>query len=366
MPASILLLTGVPSPAAIRTSLTTLLGCCLFAPSARAEPPPNAPTLIIVVGAPGSEDYRKQFSDWADRWAAAAARGDARVVRIGDDPAAETTAANEPADVKAATDSRDPQPAGRRADRDRLRDELVAAAGEPAAPLWLVLIGHGTFDGREAKFNLHGPDVSLAELAAWIAPLRRALAVVDCSAASGPFLTGLSAPGRVVITATRSGGEHSFARFGDALSSAIGDAAADLDKDGQTSLLEAFLLAARRTEEFYAHAGRLATEHALLDDNGDGHGTPASWFDGTRVTRRAKGDAAPDGALASGWRLAPGEAERRLLPAALARRAELEQSLAQLRGTRSSRPADEYYAELEKLLVEMARLYESEAGEPGK
>ena len=137
-----------------------------------------------------------------------------------------------------------------------------------------MVIGHGTFDGKEAKFNLRGPDLSAADLAEWLKPFRRPVAVINCASASSPFINKLSATNRVIIAATRSGYEQNYARFGEYISSAVADPQADLDKDGQTSLLEAFLMASRRVAEFYNTEGRLATEHALLDDNGDGLGTP--------------------------------------------------------------------------------------------
>ncbi len=166
----------------------------------------------------------------------------------------------------------------------------------------------------------------------------------------------LSAPRRVIITATRSGQEQNFARFGGELAAAIGDRAADLDKDGQTSLLEAYLHASRRVDESYAAAARLATEHALLDDNGDKQGTPAGWFQGVRATRRAKDGAALDGAFAHGWHLVPGAEERSLTPAARQRRDELEQAIARLRETKADQSEDEYFGQLEKLMIELARL----------
>jgi hypothetical protein len=171
------------------------------------------------------------------------------------------------------------------------------------------------------------------------------------------MLNALSGPGRVVVVATKSGNEKNFARFGDYFSTAIGDSAADLDKDGQTSLLEAFLRAARQVDEFYAQQARLATEHALLDDNGDALGTPAAWFQGVRATRSAKDGAAPDGAAAQGWCLVPGDEERQLSPAARHRRDELERTIAEVRKKKATLGEDEYYAQLEPLLIELARLY---------
>jgi hypothetical protein len=148
-----------------------------------------------------------------------------------------------------------------------------------------------------------GPDVSEAELAEWLRPVTRPLALINTSSASAPFLAKLAGRNRVVVTSTRSGNEQNYARFGRFLAAAITDAAADLDRDGQVSLLEAYLAASQRTAEFYAGAMRLATEHALLDDNGDGLGTPADWFEGVRATRQAKEGAAVDGPRAHQFHL---------------------------------------------------------------
>ncbi len=137
-----------------------------------------------------------------------------------------------------------------------LTNEVSQSAGE----LWLVFIGHGTFDGRTAKFNLRGPDISADDLAAALKPCRRPLVILQCASASGPFLKALSAPGRVIITATRSGYEVNATRFGGYLAQANADPAADLDKDGQTSLLEAYLAASHQVEQSYQEQGRLMTE----------------------------------------------------------------------------------------------------------
>jgi hypothetical protein len=165
-------------------------------------------------------------------------------------------------------------------DCSRMTGILTNEMAKPTGELWLVFIGHETFDGRTAKFNLRGPDISADDLTAILKPCKRPLTVIQCASASGPFLNALSVPGRVIITATRSGNEVNATRFGGYLARAIADPAADLDKDGQASLLEAYLLASRQVEQFYKEAGRLATEHALLDDNGDGLGTRIKSFPG--------------------------------------------------------------------------------------
>lgn len=335
-------------------------------PALAADPP----TVIVVVGAEGASEYAADFNQWADRWVAAAGRGRAKVKLIGREGTSPEVA---PA-TSLTTDTPN-------TDRARLRAAIVAEVGDPpatqpasspatlpatrppaphpdtTAPLWLVLIGHGTYDGRSAKFNLRGPDVSDQELADWLRPAKRPLAVINASASSAPFLNRLSGPDRVVIVGTRSGNEVQFARLGAYLSAAITDPAADLDKDGQTSLLEAYLAASHNTQAFYKEAGRLATEHALLDDNGDAMGTPADWFQGTRATRSAKSGATVDGHRAHQWHLVPSAQELAMPPELRQRRDQLELEIQQLRDRKSTLAEADYYARLEPLLLELARLY---------
>jgi hypothetical protein len=301
--------------------------------------PDERPTVLVVVGAEGTEEYGKQFRAWAERWKQAAAQGGAACTLLGLD--------------ESSGDDRDALAGLIASQRQRQQADQA-----PQSALWLVLIGHGTFDGKTARFNLRGPDVSAKELSDWLSGIEGPLAVINCSSASGPFVNQLSGPGRVVMTGTKSGYEHNFARFGDYLSAAVANSAADLDKDDQTSLLEAFLLAAAGVREYYQSEGRLATEHPLLDDNGDGLGTPAEWFRGLRATKAAQDGAQLDGLLAGQFQLVPAAAERRLSSDQRARCGELEVAIARLRERKNKLPEDDYYDQLEKLLVELARLYE--------
>jgi hypothetical protein len=221
----------------------------------------------------------------------------------------------------------------------------------------VVLIGHGTFDGRDARFNLRGPDITPAELGTSLSPVKRPLVLIDCASASGPFLPALSGPNRIVITAARSGNELNYARFGEYLAGAIADPTADLDKDGQVSLLEAYLVAGSRVAAFYKDANRLATEHPLLDDNGDKLGTPPDRFRALRSTEKVKAGAVPDGIRAHQISLVPSGGERALPAAVRQKRDELERSLEALRGRKAQLAEDDYYAEVEKIMVELARLY---------
>ena len=298
---------------------------------------PSRPTVLVVVGAEGAPEFGRQFREWAGRWEQAAGRANAEFAAIG-------------------LDERD-QPT----DREILQKRLADLAGSSEEPLWLVLIGHGTFDGKTARFNLRGPDFTPAELANWLKPIKRPIALINCASSSAPFLNELSGPDRVIVTATRSGHEYNFARFGDYLSSAILDPRADLDKDDQVSLLEAYLLASAGVREFYEREGRLASEHALIEDNGDELGTPADWFKGVRAVKIAKDGSSPDGLRASQWHLVKSSHEEQLSPAARIRRDELEQQLAHLRERKPDLAEDEYFQLLEPLLVELARLYDDSA-----
>jgi len=289
-----------------------------------------SPTVLIVVGAAGEDEFGKMFDEWAQRWEEACAKGGAPAIRVG----------------------------GTTNDFDLVRSNLVAASTNQMDEFWLVLIGHGTFDGKEPRFNLRGPDLTASELAEWLKPLHRPVAIVDCTSASGAFLAKVSATNRVVITATRSGYEQNFARFGGFISKAIGDPQADLDKDGQTSLLEAYLTASRQVAEFYKTEGRLATEHPLLDDNGDGLGTPPDWFRGIRAVKRARDGAALDGLRAHQFHLVRSGSEQKMAPEIRSRRDAIELQIANLRDNKGSLPEDEYYRMLEPLLLELARLYQ--------
>jgi len=309
-----------------------------------SAPTNEAASVIVVIGAPGEEDYGTKFNEWGSSWEKACKGSGNKWLPIGFGKAASTNEAEE------------------------LRQALQKEPKTGSSELWLVLLGHGTFDGRDAKFNLRGPDISTTELAKWLEPFQRPIVVVAAFSSSAPFLNKLSANGRVVITSTRSGHEQNYSRFGEYFSAAVADPEADLDKDGQTSLLEAFLIASRRTSEFYETEGRLATEHPLLDDNGDGLGTPPTWFRGIRAVKRAKDGAQLDGIRAHQVHLARSDAERKLPSELRATRDALELAIVQLRESKATLKEDEYYDKLEKIAVEMAQLYEKveKPSTPGK
>ncbi len=309
-----------------------------FVAHASVDLSPARATVVIVVGAPGEAEFGSNFVRQASLWQKACEQANLHQITIG---------------LSTSTN-----------DAEALKEALLLEPKEGASEMYLVLIGHGTFDGKEARFNLRGPDVSATELAAWLQPFRRPLAVIDTSSGSAPFLNKLSGTNRVIITATRSGNEQNLTRFGQYFAEAITSSDADLDKDGQVSLLEAFLIAARRTSEFYKVEGRIATEHALIDDNGDGLGTQADWFRGLRAIKAPKDKAAVDGTLAQQFHLLRSAAENSLTDEQRKKRDELEHAVFRHREEKGKVPDDQYYRDLEKMLLELARLYESNSAAP--
>ena len=158
---------------------------------------------------------------------------------------------------------------GADATKVKIEAALNRFAGQAKQPdaFVLMLIGHGTFDGAEYKFNLPGPDISGTELAALMnkIPAGRQL-VVDMTSASGGAAAAFRRENRTVITATRSGMEKNATVFGRFWVEAMRDAAADVDKNEVVSALEAFQYADKKTGDFYKEQKRLATEHPQLDD----------------------------------------------------------------------------------------------------
>jgi len=335
----------------------TILASSQAAQSSSSEfsPVPTRSTFVLVTGAPGSEEYGSNFLAQSDLWQKACAKVDCRKVVIG-------LIRNEPESVEE-------EKPGTQTNTDLalLQGALEQEPKEGPAELWIVLIGHGTFDGKEARFNLRGPDVSASDLSAWLKPFHRPIVVINTASSSSPFLNKLSATNRVIITATRSGNEQNFARFGQYFAEAITSTnEADLDKDGQVSVLESFLIASRKAAEFYKLEGRLVTEHALIDDNGDGLGTPADWFRGLRAVKKPQGKTIVDGLLAQQICIVPSREEASLSPEQRAKRDGLERQILLFREKKSSMPEADYYGQLEKLLLDYARFYQSLPGVKGE
>ena len=304
--------------------------------------------IILLVGAPGQEQYANAFATAAQVWMETALKIGARITVVGLD-------ARSSAESHAEKHAEDPS------DREHLQRRLRTLDPDSPVPLWFVYLGHGTHDRKQAWLNLRGPDVSGAELAEWLSPLsQRTLLFIHGGSASGPLLPLLSGPNRIVITATRSGEEVNYARFGEYFAQAISSLDADIDQDGATSVLEAYLLASKQTQGFYTEANRMATEHALLEDNNDRLGTPPEWFQGVRVVKRPDNKtAAPDGFRAHQITLVDPPNAPLLSPDDRRERDRLERDLEAVRAKRDQLPEAQYLDELERVLRELGRFYDS-------
>lgn len=213
--------------------------------------------------------------------------------------------------------------------------------------LFVLLVGHGTSaDGEDAKFNLVGPDLSATEWAALLKPIPGHLVFVDTTGASFPFLHALAGRGRVVLTATDSAAQSFETVFPEYFVKAFDDPAADLDKNGRVSLWEAFAYASAGVRQWFEQHGQLPTERPLLDDNGDGIG-------------RESQNPGPDGAIAKVTYLesdATASTGNRAVDALLKQQADLERQVEALKARKGEMRPDQYDAELERLLVALARV----------
>lgn len=224
---------------------------------------------------------------------------------------------------------------------------LLTRAGE-GDQITVYLIGHGSGEGEEAKFNIIGPDITGPEFREILDRFERQdMVVINTTSASYGFSTFLSGEGRVVISATRSPSEKFDPVFSRYFIEALDTRAGDLDKNNRVSMLEAFNYAKANVEQWYEEQGRLASEHAGLDDNGDSRFSLGPGMDD------------PDGRLAEIAYIDTAAAElENLSDEALAlktRMQQLERSVFILRGRKADYLEQDYWARMEDLLVELAR-----------
>ena len=242
--------------------------------------------------------------------------------------------------------------AGAQATAKQLAETLsaVARAAKVDDDFALILIGHGSFDGAEYKFNLVGPDVTAREIAAMCDRIvaRRQL-IVDTTSASGGAVVVLERPGRAVIAATKSGTEKNATVFARYWVEALEDPTADTDKSDSVSAMEAFRYAAKKTAAFYDSQKRLATEHAVFNDtgkgepvreSGNGQGMLMSSFTLLRIGTNQQAANDP--------------AKRALLD----RKDELEQRIDTLKYQKAAMDPQDYKKQLTDALVELAKVQE--------
>ena len=325
--------------AALRRALMFAIVLAAWAGPAGAE----QSHLLIVVGLGGEPKYTDAFHELALKMIQAAEK------RMG------VAASNITYLGEKATSPGVPAYKGQ-SSRENVQKALgtLAQTAGPGDLVFILLIGHGGAQGGESRFNLPGPDMTAADFAPLLAALSgRQVVFVNTASASGDFVKALSAKGRIIVTATKSAMERNQTEFPSYFVQAFSEDGADADKDQRVSVLEAFTYARRGVERFYEKGHLLLTEHAVLDDNGDGVGSavpdPATG-DG-RVARTVflggGDDSAADGATST-------TADPRVADLRRQRRA-LEQEIGALKARKDAMEPAQYEEELEKLLVELAR-----------
>ena len=265
---------------------------------------PAATYYLTVSGLGGEPDYEQRFKMWAE-------------------------------DIGKATHSQ-PLVAPTR-EKPRARFAELAREVKPDDAFVLMLVGHGSFDGSDYKFNLPGPDVTAMELAALLdrIPASRQL-VVNMTSCSGGSVEFFKKPSRVVVSATRTGTEKNATVFARYWAEALRDPGADTDKNETVSAAEAFQYAQKKTKDFYESNKRLATEHPAMEDN-----KLAAVFPLLHIGANATAAADP--------------AKRQLL----VKKEQLEQQIDKLKYEKAAIPAAEYKKQLTALLLELARTQEA-------
>jgi len=292
---------------------------------------------LIVVGLGGNADYRDRFHNQAValREAFTSKHGmlTEHVTYLGERPESA------------------PEIVTDKSTRDNVLSYLSTIAQQMGSSdrLLVILIGHGTSDQAEARFNITGPDLAPSDLQMALTGFpTQTLALVHTGSASGGFLEPLSGPNRIIITATRTQRERNATEFAQFFVEAITGESADLDKDERVSLLEAYQYAREEVIRLYEDENEILTEHAVLDDNGDGTGSEEVGLN------------EPDGSLAAGFQLGSisvTEEEINQDPE-LARlyeeRRQIQARITELRVLRDAMQEEAYMAAMEELLVELA------------
>jgi hypothetical protein len=288
-----------------RGVMLVVLALCVALPAAAAT------RVLVVAGLGGEQQYEENFEKWSAEVAKASTSvtGDAALVQ-------------------------------RLAGRDAQRGNIEAALRKAAQELHtgdhfvLVLIGHGSFDGTDYRFNIPGDDITGAQMLELLDHFPEGVTqlVVDATSTSGAIADKWTSPRRVVITATKTGGERNATRFGGYWAEALTNSAADRDKDGNITAQEAYDYAVRKVGESFKSDAAIATEHARLVGNDPG-----------RIVVARLGAAA---LFASDAQLAALRVEQD----------GVEQRIDEVRAQKGSLTADDYYARLEPVLLDMARL----------
>ena len=306
-----------------RTAMAALAWAALASP-VRAQVADTH--LIVITGVEADAADGQQFHTWATSIIdAAAKRGGIaadNTIYLADKPDAD------PARIKG------------RSTRENVEKAIgdVAARAKANDEVFIVLIGHGSFDSRGAAFNLPGPDLMAADYAKLLSrfPTERVV-FVNTASSSGGFLQALAGPGRTIVTATKTGGERNDTQFPEYFAEAFTSEAADKNGDGRVSVLEAFNYAKARVSAAFQQKGNILTEHASLDDGQDGKLADTLFLDSARA-RAASLATVSDPALR----------------ALLEQKQGLEDQIAALKLRKAAMEPAQYDEALEELLTDLA------------
>lgn len=287
----------------------------------------HAATFYLTISGLGGEpDYVQRFKMWADDI-------DSSLKRAGDTNVTTLVAPT----------------------REQIRTQFaeIARQAKPDDALIVMLIGHGTFDGMDYKFNIPGPDITAAELSMLLdrVPATRQL-VVNMTSCSGGSMSFLQKKNRIVITATKTGTEKNATVFARYWAEALRDPAADADKNDSVSALEAFHFAQRKTSESFDSQKRLATEHSVLEDTGKGDGERNPGQDNAEGKLAAVFPVVRLGANADAAR---DPAKRPLLE----KKEQIEEAIDKLKYDKAAIPAEQYRQQMTNLLLELAKTQEA-------
>lgn len=302
--------------------LLALLSCA-FARSVGAQDT----HLLVITGVGGDDEHTQNFHKWASAIVTAAReRGgltDATITYLGDKP--ELDAAH----IKA------------RSTRENVEKAFadLAIRAKTADEVFIVLIGHGSFDGQKGSFNLPGPDLTADDYGKLLEKVTaQRIVFVNTASSSGAFVQPLAGPGRTIVTSTKTGGEKNEPIFAQYFAEAFKDPAADTDRNGRVSVSEAFEYAKSKVVASYQKAGTILTEHATLDDSREGKFAATLFLESDRARAEKTANVAnPE------------------LRALLETQQQLENQVTALRLKKDVMPAADYDQQLEKLLTELAQ-----------
>ena len=282
---------------------------------------------LTVAGLGGEQEYEQRFAGWASE-----------IDKI----------------LKGEPNAKITTLSGAQATRANIESRLAEIAMQAKADdnFVLMLIGHGTYDDNEYKFNVPGPDISATQLGALLDKIPARQAVIDMTSASGGAIPILQKPKRVIITATKAGTEKNATVFARYFVEALRDPAADADKNEIITALEAFRYAEGKTAKFYDELKRLSTEHPLIEDTGKGDGVKSATVENGQGMLAGRFALLHTGSAAA---IANNPEKQKLLK----QKEEVEQQIDELKYRKASLSVADYRGQLSKLLVELAKTQEA-------